>query len=468
MFVLLYQRLMAWCAWEFQKSTLITWFLTKNENPAVWRNSIFTRLFYGIRNLLAAFFRVTGLRKLFVGSIFKMPYIWCFFAAALAPFLPTMLVLALTAAGFGSLLLLAFCNRRKKFRSFPIDKYIYLLAGAYFFATITSVAGKGSLFGGLLSIFFMLFYFVVIQAIETRRQLQLVLFCFILAGVLVSFYGFYQFLNPGKYSGVWHDKDMFEAISFRVYATFGNPNVLGEYFLLVIPVTLAYVINSRTLFNRLFFLGAAGIMLICLVLTYSRGCYIGILAAVFVFLVLLDRRFLLLGLLGLLLLPFILPETILNRFLSIGDMQDSSTSYRVYIWMGTIAMLKDYWVCGIGPGESAFNMVYPAYAYNGISAPHAHNLFLQMMSDGGICAVLLFLLVLFQFYKTMCGSLREEKSRRNRVFIISGIATVSGFLVQSMTDYTFYNYRVMLLFWISIGFAMLFTNLSHMREEEAI
>ena len=56
-------------------------------------------------------------------------------------------------------------------------------------------------------------------------------------------------------------------------------------------------------------------------------------------------------------LPFVLPETIINRFLSIGNMADSSTSYRVYIWLGTIAMLKDYWFCGIGPGAAAFNQV---------------------------------------------------------------------------------------------------------------
>lgn len=46
--------------------------------------------------------------------------------------------------------------------------------------------------------------------------------------------------------------------------------------------------------------------------------------------------------------------------------------------MGTLAMLKDYWMCGIGPGDAAFNLVYPKYSYSGIVAPHAHNLFLQI------------------------------------------------------------------------------------------
>lgn len=153
-------------------------------------------------------------------------------------------------------------------------------------------------------------------------------------------------------------------------------------------------------------------MLLCLVLTYSRGCYIGIMAAIAVFLVLWDRRFIFLGIIGLLMLPFVLPETIINRFLSIGNMADSSTSYRVYIWLGTIAMLKDYWFCGIGPGAAAFNQVYPLYAYNSISVPHSHNLFLQIMCDTGIVGLVVFLILMIQYYRMTCGALSRETKKK--------------------------------------------------------
>ena len=62
-------------------------------------------------------------------------------------------------------------------------------------------------------------------------------------------------------------------------------------------------------------------------------------------------------------LYFVMPDTVIQRFTSIGDLGDSSTPYRVSIWMGSLAMLKDYWLCGIGPGTEAFNMVYPIYGY---------------------------------------------------------------------------------------------------------
>ena len=205
-------------------------------------------------------------------------------------------------------------------------------------------------------------------------------------------------------------------------------------------------------------------MTICLILTYSRGCYLGLLFGAAVFLVLYDKRFIWLGIIGLILLPFILPDTIINRFMSIGDMSDSSTSYRVYIWLGTIAMLKDYWLCGIGPGIDAFNLVYPAYAFNSISAPHSHNLFLQIICDAGIIGFAIFVAVIYQYYKASFASLKKEKDKKARVYNIAGASAVTAFMVQSMTDYTFYNYRVMFLFWAVLAVGILFTKFSDMKE----
>ena len=146
-------------------------------------------------------------------------------------------------------------------------------------------------------------------------------------------------------------------------------------------------------------------------------------------------------------------------------MADSSTSYRVYIWLGTIAMLKDYWICGIGPGMEAFNQVYPLYPYNSISAPHSHNLFLQIVCDTGIVGLIVFVLLIFQYYRMTCGALSRENKKENKVLLIAAISSVTGFMVQSMSDYTFYNYRVMLLFWVCIAFGMILTKMTRLKED---
>ena len=246
---------------------------------------------------------------------------------------------------------------------------------------------------------------------------------------------------------------MFEDIRMRVYSTFENPNVYGEYLILVIPIILALLWTERSILPKVMYLGMLGVTMIAAVLTFSRGCWLGIILEIAILLLFIDRRFIFLGILGMLLLPFVLPETIVNRFLSIGNMGDSSTSYRVYIWLGTIAMLKDYWFSGVGLGKSSFNAVYPIYSYNGVITPHSHNLFLQFMTEYGIAGLFIFIVLIYQFYKEAVISLLHEKN----LLLASIAAGMTGFYLESLFDYTWYNYRVVLIFWIILSIGMTVT-----------
>jgi|GluameStandDraft_1065615.scaffolds.fasta_scaffold06761_3 O-antigen ligase len=453
----------AWCSAQWEKSWIIDRFSSQKSGLAQAEGSIFHKIFLAIHHGLAWLFGKLHLTKLLQGSAFCIPALWCGLAVALTPVLPTMASLALVLVSFASLVLVFGRERERKLVHFPANKFIYIFVFIFLYATVTSVTPKGSLFVGLITAAFTLFAIAVMNAFTKWSHVRALCALMVLAGVAVSLYGFWQYLHPQNYTSVWTDTDLFTTFSFRVYATFANPNVLGEYFLLILPLAAALVLTSRTWGGRIFWLGCGGVMMLCLLLTYSRGCYLGILFAVALFLVLLDRRFILLGIVGLALLPVVMPASIMERFLSIGDLTDTSSSYRLLIYLGTLGMLKDYWFSGIGPGMEAFNQVYPAYAYHAVSAPHSHNLFLQLTSDTGIFGMGVFCLVIFSFYRTCFTALRGERDFETRVFIITGISAVSGFMVQSMTDYTFYNYRVMLLFWAVLALGLLFTRCKELK-----
>ena len=380
------------------------------------------------------------------------------FAAAaliLAPILPTMAVLALVAGCMGFALLRLASDRDRAITPSPLNVHIALYAVVILWSTAASVNLRGSLLPGMLTVAFVLFFYGITSS-GLEKHLDRVLWLLLAAGVGVSLYGFYQACFPERYSDVWTDTDLFSAIAFRVYSTLANPNVLGEYLLLVIPIACAFAFSADNWKKRIAALLAAGIMGVCLILTYSRGCYLGLLFAAAVFLVLLDRRFLFLGILAVALCPLYLPESVISRFTSIGNMADSSTSYRVRIWLGSLAMLKDFGFSGVGYGSEAFNTIYPAYAMHGVYAQHAHNLFLQILCDSGIVGLLVFLGLIVSFYRMMLTAIRHTSDSSARVLQIGGVSAVSGFLVQSLTDYTFYNYRVMLLFFGMLGLCVLF------------
>lgn len=455
-----------WASVQWSRSWVVERLSTQKSGRERAEASVFYRLTHQAHLGLAALFERLGLTKLLQNSLFCRPAIWCILTVALSPFLPTMGSLALVLLSLGSLLLLFGREREKTLLHFPANKFIYTLAFVYVYATLTSVTVRGSLFVGMITVIFLLFAIVMMNSITKWSQVWLVCALSVLAGVGVSLYGFYQYLNPSTYASVWTDTDLFTTFGFRVYSTFANPNVLAEYFLLVLPVGAAMLFTAKSWKGRIFWLFCDGIMMLCLMLTYSRGAYLGILFAIAVFFVMLDRRFILLGLVGLAVLPLVMPESIMERFLSIGNMKDTSSSYRMNIYLGSLNMLKDYWFSGVGPGTEAFNEVYPVYAFSTVTAPHAHNLFLQLASDTGILGLLTFCLTVFSFCRTCFTALRTETDFEARVFIITGVSAMAGFLVQSMTDYTFYNYRVMLLFWAVLALGLLFTRCRELKEAD--
>jgi putative inorganic carbon (HCO3(-)) transporter len=451
---LLYRMLTALFGWfgrKWRSSRIVTWFVSPGLGEAVSESSVFSRLGRFIHGLLVRLFKFLRLNKLFEGSIFKASFFWCLLPAALAPLVPTMILLCLVIIGFFSFIIRLGCDSNEKLAFSPVNKYVVLFAVLYIAATFTSVTVSGSLYSGLLLAAFTLFAVVFLNSVKTMRQAVFAIKVFVLAGTVVSLYGVYQyFFYAPNAAGAWIDNDMFSEITKRVYSTLENPNVLAEYLLLIIPFAFAAVLNAKTWPKRLFFLCCAGLMVICMVMTISRGGWLGLLFAAAIFLVMLDSRLILLGIAGLVVLYFVLPDMIIDRFTSIGNLSDSSTSYRVSIWLGTIAMLKDYWLCGIGPGSDAFNLVYPAYSYNTVTAPHSHNLFLQIVCDTGISGIIIFVIILFSFYRTTFSAVFHEKAKETRTYLIACVSAISGFLVQSMTDYSFYNYRVVLFFWIVV------------------
>ena len=457
---MLYRVLAAICLWfsgQWHRSGMIQWFIHPPLalEQAESKSSIFYRLWDKIHRFLNWLWRMLCLEKLLSGSIFMKSWLWCGAAVVLAPILPTMAVLGLAMVGSFSVLLNLMRDAQRDLFYVPMNRYIWMYAAIYLVGTFFSVNLKGSLLGGMLTVAFVLFTIMLENSITTRRQLDVLIAMMVLAGTVVALYGILQYLfGWGYQSTAWVDTEMF-GDSFRVPSTLENPNMLGQYLILAIPLGGAGLLSAKDWGQREWYFICCGIMCVCMLFTLSRGAWLGLLFAGFVFVLFLQPRLLLLTPIALVALYFVMPDTIINRFASIGDLGDSSTSYRVFIWMGTLAMLKDYWLCGIGPGDAAFNLVYPKYSYSGIVAPHSHNLYLQIVCDAGIAALVIFVLLLYRFFRDMCASFCREKDWFTRLHIVAVGAGIAGFLVQAMTDYSFYNYRVMFLFWAYLGIGAL-------------
>ena len=408
------------------------------------------------------------------------------------PWLPTMALAAIVI--YTALCLAVKLFRQKRLlRIEPVDIMAAAFLAVTFFGGIVSYS-PASLKPGLLMVCLMLGYFLTVTLSTNREGLARCAAASAGSGALVSLYGIVLYFTGGGYSsGAWLDSSMFDGIRGRAVATLENPNMLGEYLILIIPIAAAMLIGRGEGLRRVSAFLCMGIMGVCLLLTWSRGAWLGLIGAALLFLFMWHRRsvwVVLAGLLSLPVLPAVLPASILSRITSIGNMADSSTSYRVYIWRATVAMIRDNFLTGIGIGEGAWDRIYPRYSYMGIeAAPHSHNLFLQIWLETGIVGILVFLAFLFLLYQAaftffrrlsdgavlrtpdisasvLAENLSASRSRRLsihqgrtqlRISAAGPLCGIFAVLVQGMTDYAWYNYRLFLMFWLAAGLAMAYT-----------
>ena len=84
-----------WFGGHWESSRIVSAFLDVNEETVLTGKSGWYRLIGKIRALWTAVFRKLHLNTLFRDSIFADSFPWVLLAVALAPLLPTMVVLAL-------------------------------------------------------------------------------------------------------------------------------------------------------------------------------------------------------------------------------------------------------------------------------------------------------------------------------------------------------------------------------------
>ena len=345
--------------------------------------------------------------------------------------------------------------RGKRTFNFGIfDLFVLMFCIMIFSSGAVSVSKTGSIKPALIYLCFTLIYFTGVNIIRSKEMIKRTVSVLMLSGFLVAAYGIVQ-----NYFGVgdqtWQDKDMFSDIAGRVVSTFGNPNVLAEYLIMIIPFAIAALFIAKRAGNKVPYIICLFFTALCLVYTWSRGSWLGIIFSAMILLVIINRKSIVVYLGMLFLVPFapvVLPETIIQRFTTIGDIADSSTSYRVSIWQASFKMIKDYIIEGIGVGIEAFKLVYPGYSLAGIeSAPHSHSLYLQVCVEYGAVGLVIFIFIIFFFLQYCFTAIKKAEEKYIKLFIAAGVCAVLGFLLNGFTDYVWYNYRVYLMFWLIVS-----------------
>lgn len=366
------------------------------------------------------------------------------------PILPTILLAAECMGTFLLYLVNIFMGRIRAQRTSMVCVLLGCFGVAVLYGGLTSYAFPQALQAMAILLTLLAVCFVAKDVIDTEEKLDFVLFMLIGMGALVALYAVYQYVVGVEMDEAWVDAESFN-IATRAYATFNNPNVLGEYLIIVASLAAGMLWKVRNWLGKLFYAGCFTVLCLGLLATNSRGAMLGLLFSAGLFVLLAERRLLPVGIAGLAAMPFVLPASLWSRLASSLAMSDSSSLYRLSIYKASGEIIQHYWATGIGIG--AFPQIYPLFSFEAANAYHAHNLFLEEFIELGIVGFVLLLLLLVFFFQRLYSAMGKTP-RRFKVLLGAMFGGFAGLLLQGMTDHLWFDYRIVLLFWCFIGISM--------------
>ena len=289
------------------------------------------------------------------------------------------------------------------------------------------------------------FFFLVVLTVRSRQEQRTLVWVIVWTAVGLGMIGLMEKFEVLVFP--WWDytaelaRDLGASSLTGVYV---NRNHMAGFLEMAIPLMLAlFLIRSHSLEARFGMIGLALFLVVCQVLTLSRGGWAATAAAlIFMASVLLLKKGFahkrLVGMLAagcvILALMAAVSTPVVERVTTLtqGDIEDNIAGRLTY-WEGTWGLIRDNWLAGTGPGT--FKVAFPRYQLAGLMAlpRYAHNDYLQFMADVGILVVPVLIWLLFLFFRAGFAKLKS-RSRQTSGIALGSMAAAAAILFHSLFD----------------------------------
>jgi len=328
-------------------------------------------------------------------------------------------------------------------------------------------------------------YFIVVNNIRDKYQINRLLIALLIISSLLGIYGIFQY--QGIDFAFWKGN----IARSKVFGLFGNVNYFAEYMIVPLSLAISLFFATRNRVCKVLLLVGILVMGGSLVLTFTRGSYLAIgISSIFMFLLYLASQgksfikehkkifILILTLIILVTFLFAIPNPLnksgtvnskIKRRISVAKFtQGSSLKRRITIWEFTVLMIKDHPILGSGLGTFKYNSLnYQAkfleqgenrslYLY-GI-ADKAHNEYLQLGAELGILGLGIFLWIIIIYFSYGIKLLKRTKDRYKQGILIGLMGGITAVLVDAIFGFPLHLPATLVLFWLFIG---LIVSLNH-------
>ncbi len=327
------------------------------------------------------------------------------------------------------------------FRATLVNKWIGLYILIYIIATLlgilnSTVKWQESLLYSFKYFEYFLVYFMVVNSLKDRRQVEVFVFMMIFVAVITSGYAWYE-----HFKGI-------ERVSAPFEGKTGEANTLGGYLLLIMMVATGLILNVTSLNTKILLMGSLCIIFPAFLFTLSRSSWFSFVPA-YIVLMFLSRKgkhtLFITSLLFIFLFSAIFPAYVYKRIQSTFENQSQRTMMgrKVYIDASAAARIDTYregfrlWAKAPVLGHGA-----------GSAGAIVDNYYSRVLIEAGAIGLIAFIILMRVLTRSALLNLKKLKDDHFSQGMIAGfIAGLTGLLVHSLGGATFILIRIMEPFW---------------------
>lgn len=300
-------------------------------------------------------------------------------------------------------------------------------------------------------------FVVIVNVVRTELRLKLLLWLVLGVSVYLSINAIIDY-QSGNFAIAYGD---IMRIGGKIGGLFGNSNDLALHLVTMIPIAVTLGLGGRNPIKKLVYFGVAGLMVAGVVVTFSRGGFIGLVAATFVLVRRLGKKnrvattgaLVFAVILFIAMAPGAFSSRVSTIFNSAADLTGSS-SQRTEVLKRSVWVALRYPLFGVGIGN--FRQKSPRNL-------ETHNAYTQVAAEMGLAAAVIYVMFLVHPLRRM--RLVEKESyehpdRRQFYYLSVGLqASLIGFMFSSFFGAVAYQWYIYYL----VGYAVCFHRLFIMK-----
>ena len=349
----------------------------------------------------------------------------------------------------------------------PVSMAIYINLIWIFLTSLTSTMPVVSFKFLLARMWFVVcLYLLTAKIFKGGRKMEQYVWLYLIAFMVVVFYSTYRHWGYG----LWNK----QAAHYVVSPFYNDHTSYGAAIAMYLPFAALFAF-SRNYSQKIRNAGLVvlGILLIALVLSYSRAAWVSIIAALIVWSIIkLKIRFQPIFITAIVVIAFVFSfqhqilmhlernsdessSDLMEHVSSISNISsDASNLERINRWNSAIHMFKDKPVFGYGPGTYMFqyapfqlNRDRTIISTNAADGGNAHSEYLGPLSESGVLGLVTFLIIIITVLYTGIHAYSRLKNPRIRSIILAAIVGLVTYYVHGFLNNFLDTDKLSVPFW---------------------